>query len=218
VNNQNFIMEDEQTGSWWQQITGVALNGPLAGEALEPMPYETVTFEVWSRENPDGHVLAPDPEYLDRYARPDWVSRMQARVPVPEELARARELGPRDLVVGVEIDGLARAYPLDRLAEQSPVTDRLGDVPLLLVVAPDGSSVRIFDRRLDDAALDLYVRPGTDPPVLVDAGSGSEFDFRGLGIGGPLAGRSLRRLNSITEFWFDWRHYHEDTSLYEAGR
>ena len=22
INNQNFIMRDEQTGSWWQQVTG----------------------------------------------------------------------------------------------------------------------------------------------------------------------------------------------------
>ena len=24
INNQNFIMRDEETGSWWQQVTGVA--------------------------------------------------------------------------------------------------------------------------------------------------------------------------------------------------
>ena len=24
INNQNFVMEDEETGSWWQQITGAA--------------------------------------------------------------------------------------------------------------------------------------------------------------------------------------------------
>ena len=29
INNQNFIMRDEETGSWWQQVTGCALFGLL---------------------------------------------------------------------------------------------------------------------------------------------------------------------------------------------
>ena len=37
VNNQNFIMEDEQTGTWWQQVTGEAITGPLVGKRLELM-------------------------------------------------------------------------------------------------------------------------------------------------------------------------------------
>ena len=29
INNQNFLMRDKETGTWWQQITGKALYGPL---------------------------------------------------------------------------------------------------------------------------------------------------------------------------------------------
>ena len=28
INNQNFIMRDEQTGSYWQQVSGKAISGP----------------------------------------------------------------------------------------------------------------------------------------------------------------------------------------------
>ena len=35
INNQNFIMQDEATGSWWQQITGAAIQGPRKGARLE---------------------------------------------------------------------------------------------------------------------------------------------------------------------------------------
>ena len=34
INNQNFLMRDEETGTWWQQITGEASVGPLQGQAL----------------------------------------------------------------------------------------------------------------------------------------------------------------------------------------
>lgn len=217
VNNQNFIMQDEQTGSWWQQITGVALHGPLSGARLEPMPFETLSFALWKQEHPSSQVLAAEQRHLDDYAPADWVARLRARMPVPEPLSRDRQLEPRDLVVGLQIDGRAKAYPLAALAAQNPIADDLGGTPVLLVVAGDGASVRIFDRRLDGETLELYLRAGSDPPALIDASSGSEFDFRGLGTSGRHAGRSLRRFGSITEFWFDWRHYHPDTWLYEAG-
>ena len=35
INNQNFLMTDEQTGSWWQQVTGEAVHGPLKGRRLD---------------------------------------------------------------------------------------------------------------------------------------------------------------------------------------
>jgi hypothetical protein len=34
INNQNFVMQDDQTGSWWQQVSGEAILGPLKGRRL----------------------------------------------------------------------------------------------------------------------------------------------------------------------------------------
>jgi len=47
INNQNFIMQDEETGSWWQQISGCALRGELKGRCLEPLAWDEVTLAVW---------------------------------------------------------------------------------------------------------------------------------------------------------------------------
>ncbi len=217
VNNQNFIMEDEQTGTWWQQVTGEAIHGPLKGEQLEPMPFEIVSFEIWRSENPDGRILAAEEGRITDYAAADWVESLQAGVPVPEQLIPDGDLGPRDLVVGIEVEGRSKAYPLATLQEQTPISDLVGSVPILLTVAADGKSVRAFDRRLDGEALELYAVAGEDPPAFFDAGSGSRFDFRGVAVTGPHAGRRLDRVTSITEFWFDWREYHRDTTVYRGG-
>ncbi len=217
VNNQNFIMEDEETGSWWQQITGEAIQGPLKGEFLEPMPYDTVSFEIWRSENPNGRVLAVEEGHLADYAPADWVERMQKAVPVPEQLIPDGDLGPRDLVVGIEIEGRAKSYALSTLQEQTPISDRIGDARILLAVAADGKSVRAYSRLLDGKELELYAVAGADPPAFFDAGSGSQFDFRGVAVSGPLEGRRLQRIDSITEFWFDWHEYHKDTAVYRAG-
>ncbi len=217
INNQNFIMQDEETGTWWQQITGEALHGPLAGQRLEPMPFEMVSLSIWSSEHPGTGVLAAEQDRLDDYSTRDWVASMQADTPVPEGLVPEGELAPRALVVGVEINGRAQAYPLDVLIAQNPIVDRIGDVPLLVSVAGDNRSVRVFDRRLDAVELELYARADASPPSFVDAATGSEFDFRGVGVSGTYQGRELSRISSITEFWFDWRNYNPDTWVYQAG-
>ena len=217
VNNQNFIMEDEETGTWWQQVTGEAIHGPLKGERLEAMPYEILSFELWRAENPDGRVLSVEDNRLADYAAADWVEGLQASFAVPEQLIPAGELGPRDLIVGININGRAKAYPLDTLQKQTPISDAIGSTPVLLAVADDGKSVRAFDRRLDGSVLELYAVAGANPPAFFDATSGSRFDFRGVATSGPLEGRHLERIASITEFWFDWHEYNKDTSVYRGG-
>ena len=52
INNQNFLMTDEETGSWWQQISGVAVAGPLKGRRLTRVFHDEVAFRLWLREHP----------------------------------------------------------------------------------------------------------------------------------------------------------------------
>ena len=60
INNQNFIMSDEESGSWWQQISGQAIQGPMKGASLVPVDADELTFGTWKRENPNGRVLRPE--------------------------------------------------------------------------------------------------------------------------------------------------------------
>ncbi len=154
---------------------------------------------------------------LADYAAADWVEGLQANFAVPEQLNPDGELGPRDLVVGINIDGRAKAYPLGTLQKQTPISDTVGSTPAMVAVADDGKSVRAFDRRLDGGVLELYAVAGANPPAFFDANSGTRFDFRGVATSGPLQGRQLERIDSITEFWFDWHEYNKDTSVYRGG-
>jgi hypothetical protein len=59
INNQNFIMRDEQTGTYWQQISGRAISGPLAGKSLTLVPFDELTFALWKSEQPHERRLLP---------------------------------------------------------------------------------------------------------------------------------------------------------------
>ena len=217
INNQNFIMRDEETGSWWQQVSGECIFGELKGRKLKLFDHDELTYATWKREGEGGRVLRPDPKVraADGYAPADWGQRMQ-RVPVATTLADPNEKLPaRTLVVGVEAGGAAKAYPLDALARQNPVLDQIGDAPVLVLLAEDGKSIRVFDRRLDGRTLEFFQRP--DSRELVDAETGSVWDFSGTAIDGALKGQKLARIQPVKDYWFDWRKYHPDTGVYLLG-
>jgi hypothetical protein len=215
INNQNFLMEDLETRSWWQQVSGAAISGPLKGQHLDPIIHDEITYGLWRREHPAGRVLALVNE--DDQIDVDWESRllkMKTVVPVPA----SDTLTPRDVVIGVTVEGQTKAYPQALLRRTRAVMDRVGTTPVAVLMGADDNSARVFDRRLDGTELELMVRVGSSPAVFVDTQTGSEWDISGTARSGPLAGRRLRRLPQLTDYWFDWHLYHPDTRVYREWR
>lgn len=254
INNQNFLMRDKETGSWWQQITGKAIFGPMQGTALDLVPSDELTFGEWKSEVSDGKVLAPVPKYTKEYD-PKWEPEV-AKLPVVISFP-GTELKSRDVVVGVALDGASRAYLWDTLVKQSPVVDQIHGLPLLVVVGPDGKSFRVFIRRIDGKEADFFLKDNTAgeaPPAakpdtsttakpgssvapavtvspasanvpsttgkdkdwsLLDTATASEWNFQGCAVSGPAQGKCLDRVPALKDYWFDWRNYHPETSIYK---
>jgi uncharacterized protein DUF3179 len=219
INNQNFVMEDLETGSWWQQVTGAAFLGPLKGRRLAPIQYDQLTFATWRGESPGGRVLRPDDRIAagDKYAHADWETRMLKNA-APASAADDTRLEPRAIVIGVEVDATAKAYPVTDVGRTGAIIDTLGSRALLIVRGADRRSVRVFDRRVDGRALEFVVKPDTPAFAAVDVETGSEWDFAGAAVRGPLAGRRLERVPHLEDYWFDWKTYHPQTLIFAHGR
>jgi hypothetical protein len=279
INNQNFLMRDKETGTWWQQITGKAISGPLKGASLELVLSDELTFGEWKSEVSNAKVLAEVPKYVKEYDS-NWEPEV-AKYPVPISFP-GTELKSRDIVVGLQMDGPGRAYPWDTLVKQSPVVDRVNGTPLLVAVGPDGKSFRVFISRIDGKDAEFFLKgeaegdaktetsdakPATPaaaktdttvaptspaaasvvtdskvdasaaktatpaaaapapvaaaapvPPkpwTLLDTTTASEWNFQGCAISGPSLGKCLDRVPALKDYWFDWRNYHHDTTVYK---
>jgi hypothetical protein len=210
INNQNFLMRDRETGTWWQQITGKAIFGPLKGEMLELAPSDELSFALWKKESPGGQVLAAVARDQKEYDS-KWEEEV-AKLPVPISFP-GTELKSRDVIVGLVVAGEARAYPVDKILKQSPIQDRLGGNPILVVAGPDGKSVRAFLSRIGDTDVELFRKSGAGEFALLDA-EGGEWNFKGCAVAGAVAGKCLSELPAIKDYWFDWRNYHADTTVY----
>jgi uncharacterized protein DUF3179 len=220
INNQNFLMRDQETGTWWQQITGKAIYGPLQGAALELVLSDELTFGEWRTESPSGQVLAPVAKYTKEYDS-NWEPDV-AKLPVVISFPNT-ELKSRDVVIGLTIQGTARAYRWETFAKQSPVVDRVNGTPLLLVLGPDGKSFRVFESRIDghDAEFFLQTSFGADGQAvkkdwtLLDTLTTSQWNFQGCATSGPAQGKCLTQIPALKDYWFDWRNYHAGTTIYK---
>jgi Protein of unknown function (DUF3179) len=211
INNQNFIMRDEETGSWWQQISGEAIQGKLKGQRLENVAMDEVSFAVFKRENPNGRVLRPDENKVESA---DWENEV-GKMPVRISGDLDKTLEPRTLVVGVEAGGKSKAYPFSAIEKQSPILDTVGGKDIVIFLADDKKSVRAFERELDGKVLEFLVKPDTNE--IVDAQTASVWDFSGIALSGELTGKQLKKITVLKDYWFDWKTYHADTQLYTLG-
>lgn len=213
INNQNFLMRDDQTGSYWQQITGRAISGPLRGSTLELIGADELSFGTWKSEQPKGTVLQDVARYRHEYAPPDWDVEM-GRYPVVISYAQSG-IKARDLMMAVAAFGASRAYPYQRVVRAKLIQDSLNGEPILLVTAPDGRSVRVFRRRMpvSKAEAQFYLLPSGSGSFM-DSESGSRWDFRGCAVDGPSKGACLQQVYALKDYWFDWRNYHPETTVY----
>src|SRR5262245_45720655 len=155
-------MRDEETGSWWQQVSGEAILGPLKGRQLSPVVHDEVTFAIWKHEQPAGRVLKPDSRFADKYVPADWEDRI-GRLPVVTVADAGDAFSPRELVVGITASGASKAYSMSRLQRESPVLDSIGGVPILILVTD--KSIRAFERQVDGQPTEFFAKPASSPCV-----------------------------------------------------
>ncbi len=218
INNQNFIMRDKETGTWWQQVSGKAILGPLKGRQLKRVFHDELSFAIWKREKPEGRVLKPDDKIVaaNQYETADWETRI-GKMRVVEGVDVDKRLAPRTLVLGIEVGDKSIAYPLDALKKQSPIMDVVGSTPIMLLLGEDKRSVRAFERIVDGRRLEFFQKTEGSAFQLLDVETASTWNFEGKATSGPLAGKQLKKIFVLEDYWFDWRIYHPDTAVYELG-
>jgi len=216
INNQNFVMQDRETGSWWQQVSGAAILGPLKGRQLTRVFHDELTFRAWQDEQPGGRVLRPAGDTAWQRFSENWEDKT-AHAPVRVHAALDSRLPPRSVILGVVLGSSAKAYPEARVLGQAPLHDRVGSLPIVLLVGPDGKSVRGFEARLSGRDLE-FVKPAAGTPGdVVDVTTGSHWDFQGRASSGPLAGSRLTPVYVLKDYWFDWMTYHPASAVYLLG-
>lgn len=126
--NSDLLLYDRQQQSLWSQITAEAISGPFKGQRLVLLPAVLTTWQRWQTEHPDTQLLSTDTGYIRDYHRSPYGDYDNSeRLYFPVEFL-SRRYHPKERVLGIEIEGVFKAYPFAELAKREPQNSLLDTV------------------------------------------------------------------------------------------
>lgn len=145
----NMIIRDQQTGTLWQQATGEALIGPLKGTQLEVLGGELMNWAGWKREHPQT-TFALEPERWEAFLPKERITAMLEGATKRFALPGSTPADPRlpfdAVVIGVVVQGEAKAYPLEHVKQIKALEDWVGNQTLTVRYDPGIDHVQVLNK------------------------------------------------------------------------
>lgn len=186
--NQSFNdIETEAAEQSFQDQT--FMSGEVLRDRLDELP-ASVSEEIMSGgPPPDGIPSIDQPAFVEREEADQW-------------------LESNEPVIWVEVDGAARAYPLQILMWHEIVNDTIAGVPVTVTFCPLCNSSFTFAREAGEHLLDFgttgHLYQGA--MLMYDRQTQSLWaHFGGEAIGGPLKGEQLKVIPSSIVSWSEFK-------------
>ena len=119
-----------------------------------------------------------------------------------------------EFVIGIEINGDTRAYPINVLSRHEVVNDVVGGTPIAITYCPLCFTAIVYDRRVDGELLEFGVSGKLimNDLVMYDRQSDSLWQqILGEGITGRYKGTRLTPVAATQTTWAQWLEAHPDS-------
>lgn len=195
----NAMFEDATTHSWWRQVTGEAITGPLKGQRLPEYFSTQTSLSNWLRLNPYSLIMQEDPTFKDSY---DTTLKYESGKST-STLTGTDSLSWKDKswVIGVKAGNQKKAYDWNDLKKKRIINDTIGNLPILLVLAADDKSFFAFERPDNKTIFQI-----SNDTILLN---NRHFSINGKGTDTTY---SLKPLPAYQEFWHSWKTFNPYTS------
>ncbi len=138
----DMVMVDRETGTYWWQVAGSGLVGELSGSLLELLPSQTTSWSSWVEQYPDtavmvrpaGRDFSGDP--FSSYA--DTLDSGRTPFPVGDGVMEDDRLASSARVVVVTQDGETRAWAA---SPARSFEDQVGGLPVTVTLDGVGGTV-----------------------------------------------------------------------------
>jgi hypothetical protein len=231
LRNSDLVMWDDQTQSLWQQITGEAIVGELAGTRLEFFGSSMVRWADFKAGFPNGEALSRDTGFDLPYGVNPYQGYSGRAAPFGFFQG---EIDPRypalERVVGVTVGDASKAFPFSVISDEQVVNDEVSGTPVVVFWgASDTADALDAGRITEGAAIGtgvayertvngqvLTFSAGGDD-TFTDAETSTTWNLLGLAIDGELAESRLSIATHRNEFWFAWGAFFPDADVYEGA-
>lgn len=142
----NVLLYDHQSESLWSQLMSKAISGPKVNQVLDTIPSVRLSWKKWRRLHPDTQVLSERTGYERNYRIDPYEGYYSVGGLMFPVGAVRRDLATKERVLGIVVDGKAKAYALERLRQHTGILkDRIGRVAIAIEVSDAGEVVSVQD-------------------------------------------------------------------------
>lgn len=206
------VMYDRQTETYWNQLTGDAFAGPLAGIRLESLPSLLTSWGGWLRAFPASQVLSKENSPYEHYEEDHMHDYYcSAATGIRDPAHKDDRLAAKEVILGVGGDNNAVAYPLSLLRQTKVLHDDVNGEACVAFYAEKSHTATFFSATVAEYTLTFYERSG----MFYDYQTGSCWSpLTGGVLHGPLVGKQLQPISVATSFWFAWADHFPETKVY----
>ena len=200
----NAMFEDEDTKSWWRQVTGEAIAGVSKGKKLTELSSVQMRLGAWIRDYPKTMILQPDSMFMKQYA--DLKGYDSGTIKSSLEKRDSSSWALKSWVVGVVYQGSSKAYDWNELEKQQVINDSFAHISVVLLLENDGATFHVWNRSVKGQILSFEKKP--NEKFFTDGNTHSSWNWSGACIDGPLKDSRLSPVQSYQEFWHSWKTFH----------
>ena len=228
LRNSDLIMWDRQTQTWWQQLTGEAIVGELAGHQLDLVPAQIISWTDFKVANPTSLVLSRNTGFDRPYGGNPYAGYDRVdRPPFLFDGEKDDRLLPKERVAAFNIGEVSAAFPFPVLETERVVNYKVNGTDVVVFFKPgtvsaldraliidskDVGSTGVFEAELDGQKLTFRV----ENDEFVDDQTGSIWNILGEAVEGEMTGKSLSPIVHGNHFWFAWGAFNPDTLIYKG--
>jgi len=220
----DLVMYDRVTYSFWSQIEGQAIIGPLASASpvIRRIPVDMALWASWKATHPDTLVLSRPTNAVavgghpPEQAEGEREKRQYDYSVDPYRWFRGNEsdtyglsvedqrLSNKTVVMGIQTDLGSKAYEKEAVKELMIINDEIEGQPIVI----------FYDARADQVR--AFQRPSDTPMQLIDnelSDGNSIWTLTGTPI--DATDTALKSLDSMPVYWFAWVSFHPETELFQ---
>lgn len=144
--NSDVLLYDRQSESLWSQLMRKSVSGPMKGEGLKQLSMAHTTWRDWRERHPDTLVLSTETGHARDYSRSPYRGyETSADIFFPVK-NRNQAYHPKELVIGVNLNGAAKAYPFAELSKNTAgIADEVGGTDLRVEFDAANRTGRVLD-------------------------------------------------------------------------
>lgn len=191
-------------------VNSVSVTNPIANTGnVNPVSISQTENEGENNIVPLDQIVSggPPPDGIPSIDDPKFISVQEAN----------GRLEDSELILGLNINGDIRAYPLQILVWHEIVNDKVGGVPVAVTYCPLCFTNQVFNRTLENGQILEFGTSGklyNSNLVMYDRTTNSLWSqAMSQGIVGKLAGIKLERIPFDVAYWKEWKQLFPDSKV-----